>query len=86
MPEFVRCHDNTGESSGVLHDSHAVYLLQPLVYNTGSAHIGKPSCATVTVAVSSFTPAHIQLGDGNGDVVHGKASLQEQIFAHISQS
>ena len=31
-------------------------------------------------------PAHVQLGDGNGDVVHGKASLQEQIFAHISQS
>ena len=30
-------------------------------------------------------PAHVELGDGNCDVVHGESSLKEQILAHVRE-
>ena len=54
MPELVSRHDDPGEAAGVLHDGHAVDLLQPLVHDTGPTHVGKPGRAPVTVSITSL--------------------------------
>ena len=34
---------------------------------------------------SALRPAHVQLGDGHGDVVDREAPLQEQVLAHVGE-
>ena len=54
MPELVSSHDNPGETPGVLHDGHAVHLLQPLVDDARPAYVSKPGGASVTVSIASL--------------------------------
>ena len=59
MPELVSSHDNPGETPGVLHDGHAVHLLQPLVDDARPSDVGKPGGASVTVSIASL-PSEIK--------------------------
>lgn len=85
MPELVSSHDDAGEAPGVLHDGHAVHLLQPLVHDACPAYVGKPCRAPVTVSIASLPSAHVELGDGDGDVVHGESPLEEEVLAHVGE-
>ena len=60
MPELVSRHNDAGEAASVLHDGHAVHLLQPLVHHASPAHVGKPGGSPVAVSIARL-PSEIEI-------------------------
>ncbi len=62
VSQLVRRDDDAREAPGVLHDGHAVDLLQALIDDAGAPHVGEPGRAAVTLAHATLATTHIQSG------------------------
>ena len=63
-----------------------VLLVSDLAVGSGNSDIN--DTAPVTNSIShrvNVIPAHVELGDGHSDVVHGQPPLEEEVLAHVSE-
>ncbi len=62
VAQLVRRHDDTRESSRVLHYCDRVDLLQSLVHHACAAHVGEPGGPAVALANAGLAAAHVKSG------------------------
>ena len=60
MSQLVSGDDDSGESTSVLDDSHAVHLLQTFVDDAGAADVSESGRAAVTLAVTTLPATHVK--------------------------